>query len=82
MAGARSRNRPLRTGREPTHARSGPCAAGLYFRWLVGFGVADVSGDTAGFTGVTFDHVAAIATMAASRATKIPMRTRRFMTGL
>jgi hypothetical protein len=31
---------------------------------------------------VTFDHVAAIVTMAASRAMKIPMRTRRFMTGL
>jgi hypothetical protein len=73
---------PLRTGRGPPRARSGPPIAGLYFRWLVGFGVADVSGDTAGFTGVTFDHVAAIATMAASRAMKIPMRTRRFMTGL
>jgi hypothetical protein len=80
--GARSRNRPIRTGHALPRARSGPRAAGLYFRWLVGFGVADVSGDTAGFTGVTFDQVAAIATMAASRATKIPMRTRRFMTGL
>jgi hypothetical protein len=63
-------------------ARSALSGAGRYFRWLVGFGVADVSGDTAGFTGVTFDHVAAIATMAASRAMKIPMRTRRFMARL
>jgi hypothetical protein len=45
----------------------------------VGFGVADVSGETAGLTGVTVDHVAAIVTMAASRATKIPTRRRRFM---
>jgi hypothetical protein len=52
-----------------------------HFRWLVGLGVADVSGETAGFTGVTLDQVAAIATMATSRATKTPTRTRRFMRG-
>ena len=50
-----------------------------HFRWAVGLGVDDVSGATAGLTGVTVDHVAAIATMASSRATKMPMRVRRFM---
>jgi len=50
-----------------------------HFRCPVGLGVADVSGATAGLMGVTFDHVAAIATMASSRATKMPIRVRRFM---
>jgi hypothetical protein len=52
-----------------------------HLRWAVGFGVAEVSGATAGLTGVTVDHVAAMATIATSRAAKMPMRTRRFMRG-
>jgi hypothetical protein len=79
LVGDEARRRQSEAG---WHARSALSGAERYFRWLVGFGVADVSGDTAGFTGVTFDHVAAIATMAASRAMKIPMRTRRFMARL
>lgn len=39
----------------------------------------EVSGATAGLMGVTFDHVAAMRTMAISKAEKVPTRTKRFM---